>query len=75
MHNMKRLLFVFFSLGFFCCNNSNDNIDVCIDESKIGLEGVCITVYEPVCGCDKITYSNSCKSQNAGVVSWVDGEC
>ena len=72
---MKCLLFLFFSLGFFSCNNSNDNIDVCIDESKIDLEGVCITVYEPVCGCDKITYSNSCKSQNAGVVSWVDGEC
>tara|TARA_B100001109_G_C18648043_1_gene373714 strand:- start:264 stop:482 length:219 start_codon:yes stop_codon:yes gene_type:complete len=72
---MKRLLLVFFSMGVFSCNKSNDNINVCVDESKIDLEGVCITVYEPVCGCDKITYSNSCKSQNAGVVSWVDGEC
>tara|TARA_Y100001935_G_scaffold199931_1_gene168220 strand:- start:202 stop:420 length:219 start_codon:yes stop_codon:yes gene_type:complete len=72
---MKHLLLVFISLGFFSCDNSNDNIDVCVDKSKIDLDGVCITVYEPVCGCDKITYTNSCKSQNAGVVSWVDGEC
>ena len=72
---MKHLLLVFISLGFFSCDNSNDNIDVCVDKSKIDLDGVCITVYEPVCGCDKITYTNSCKAQNAGVVSWVDGEC
>ena len=36
----------------------------------------CIEVYEPVCGCDWVTYSNSCHATYVGgVVSWTDGPC
>lgn len=35
----------------------------------------CIEIYEPMCGCDGITYSNTCYATASGVLTWTDGEC
>ena len=46
----------------------------CIDPSLINTDAICFFIYDPVCGCDNVTYSNSCYAENSGVLSWVNGE-
>ena len=36
---------------------------------------MCIEIYAPVCGCDGITYSNSCYASKSGITLYVSGEC
>ena len=48
----------------------------CIDQDQIDNDMVCTQQYEPVCGCDNVTYSNECYAYHyGGVTSWVQGEC
>lgn len=64
-------IFIFIVVIFIIgCNN----IDECIDESKIS-EDPCGEIYVPVCGCDGVTYPNQCHAENAGVLDWIEGEC
>jgi hypothetical protein len=48
----------------------------CIDSTLIDLNVFCITVVDPVCGCDGITYNNSCEATYYhGVTEYVIGTC
>jgi len=59
------------------CVPSSVNInEPCIDSSLIDSSSVCFDIYEPVCGCDGVTYGNSCYATIFyGVSSYVEGEC
>lgn len=35
----------------------------------------CLQVYEPVCGCDNVTYSNDCFAGCSSIESYTEGEC
>lgn len=45
----------------------------CKEQTNDG--SICLTVYEPVCGCNNKTYSNSCNANAYGIDEFTDGEC
>ena len=53
-------------VGACCC----DFQGICMP-----LPEACIEIFDPVCGCDGKTYSNSCSADGAGVTIDHDGEC
>ena len=69
----------FFQSSYQCngaCIQDTTVVLACIDSNQINLNVLCPAIYEPVCGCDSITYSNSCEATNyGGVVSFTEGEC
>ncbi len=67
---LKYLLFVVLGCALGC--TSDDIPSDCMGEPK---EIACYQIYDPVCGCNGVTYSNSCSAMAAGVKSSTPGEC
>jgi len=73
---MKRLLVRLMILGLFLsfglsCNK--EEVAGCLENPKA--DCACILIYEPVCGCNGITYGNACSAQCAGITEFTSGEC
>ena len=72
---MKKLLFLIL-IVVISCSKDKENNQKCIDESLIDVTSACIEIYDPVCGCNGITYPNSCYATTFnGVKSFTKGAC
>lgn len=57
-------------------NNGPCPKDSCIDKTLINELQTCLDFYDPVCGCDSITYTNECIAKyKYGVKKWRAGSC
>jgi hypothetical protein len=75
-----RLLFFSVSIYLFMmsCNKEDTYVNppitnnlYCIDTSLIDSSAISIHLWEPVWGCNDVTYSNSCFTSISGVTSYV----
>ena len=66
-------LILLFTIGYACEKEQKDTD--CVDEQKKDLSMACIEIYQPVCGCDQKTYSNSCFAGINGLTRWTEGAC
>ena len=72
---MKKLHFLVL-IAVISCSKDKENDQKCIDESLIDVTSACIEIYDPVCGCNGITYPNSCYATTFnGVISFTKGAC
>jgi hypothetical protein len=58
-----------------CDDHKPQENNDCIDKTKATNQPCYTLRYDPVCGCNKITYATPCDAENAGVRHYVKGEC
>lgn len=58
------------------CLSSCPSTSTCIDSTVINNVLDCAAIYDPVCGCDSVTYNNPCEAiYYHGVVNFTQGPC
>lgn len=70
---MKYLTILFF-VSFVCLSSTCNKNDKCVVGEPI-LDCLCTMEYDPVCGCNNVTYGNSCVASCSGVSSYSEGAC
>jgi YHS domain-containing protein len=65
----------FFTSETDCLLGCENNV-TCVDSNQIDLTALCPAVVDPVCGCNGVTYNNSCEATYyGGVTSYTAGPC
>jgi len=64
-----------YNAGVNSWSSGGCNSNGCTDSTRVCSSCICSQIYAPVCGCNGITYPNSCYAANAGVLFWTTGAC
>lgn len=79
MNFFNKITFGILMLLFFMAGKTEAQFTTpsCIDTNMVSFNPCFGTVYQPVCGCDNVTYRNECLAIAAGIVNfgYVDGPC
>jgi Kazal-type serine protease inhibitor domain len=71
---MNKLLSIVALLLVLSCQQTEENpTPDCAEKPNDGR--VCTAQYEPVCGCNNITYGNACVAASVGITNFTKGEC
>ena len=65
---MKFNLIFLMLIMFVSCGEGEDASGDCYVSPEPDV--ICSEIYEPVCACNNLVYSNSCKAKSAGNLSW-----
>ncbi len=68
---MKIYLFILLSMVLFSCVEEETDCVIVEVTEPTG----CTMDYQPVCGCNGVTYGNACVAENEGVLTYTEGEC
>ena len=52
---------------------SEDPSPRCVESRRPNCD--CPMIYDPVCGCNDVTYGNACEAECAGITSYKPGVC
>jgi hypothetical protein len=70
---MKRILMIILIVIVQSCDDDDRGDRDCVGDPN-GI-AACPDVLDPVCGCNGITYDNSCEAEASGVKLWTKGKC
>lgn len=79
---MKKIMLILFVATMMGCEKQLDEDELsskreanadCIEKPVANV--VCITLYDPVCGCNNKTYGNYCVAESMGIKNYTKGEC